>query len=230
MELIKEAKETGINLETKLWRSLHCKDRKEVISEKNQNSDNKNDQSLLPKQYGFNNVQIFTGDNGSLYATEDDMSSIGGGPSTSPSVNQLIPSTVDNNNNQGSNHHSAVQQAVGIIGLRTSTNHLVVKLSDRVSQQMFVMDFRTQETSNEQLYMESGTNINVMRKVFKVIAHSGRMVDMEVFSNDFTKQNIEICNGLACVTDEFGHKLLIGVKEAPYIPDNTHSRLSTNQA
>ena len=51
----------------------------------------------------------------------------------------------------------------------------------------------------------------------------------KVFSNDLTKQNIEICNGLTCVTNEFGHKYLIGVKEAPYLPNNTHSLLSINQ-
>ena len=117
-----------------------------------------------------------------------------------------------------------------MIRLVTSTNHLVVKLSDRVSQQMSVMNFWSQETSDGHLYMDGGTNISVMGKVFKVMARSGRMVDMEDFSNDLTKQNIKTCNGLTYVMDEFGHKLLMGVKEAPYLPNNTHSLLSTNQS
>ena len=109
LELIKKAKQTGGKLETQLWRALHCKDRKEIISKRNQNSDKKDDHTPLPKQYGLNNVRIFTGDDGSFYATEDDMSIIRGGASTSPSVAQPIPSVVDNNNNQDGSSQSAAQ-------------------------------------------------------------------------------------------------------------------------
>ena len=50
LELIKKAKQTRGKLETQLWRPLHCKDRKEIISKRNKNAEKKDDHTPLSKQ------------------------------------------------------------------------------------------------------------------------------------------------------------------------------------
>ena len=83
------------------------------------------------------------------------------------------------------------------------------------------MNYKATEIALGHFYMNRGTR-------FKVVAQSERMVNMEGFSNDLIKENIEICIGFTCVSDKYGHRTLVGIKEAPYLPLNAHSLLSTN--
>ena len=63
------------------------------------------------------------------------------------------------------------------------------------------MNLHSQHTADRHIHMDGGTNISVLGKAFKVMVRYGRMVDMEGFLSYLAKQNIEICNGLTCVTN-----------------------------
>ena len=106
-----------------------------------------------------------------------------------------------------------------------------VHLSSQVCHQMSIQDNTAGVHDQGALYIDGGTNICVMGKQFRLTSKSmDRYVDMEGFANGLTKSNIRICNGLTVVETALGNKVLLGIKEAPYLPSNKHSLLSSGQA
>ena len=103
-----------------------------------------------------------------------------------------------------------------------------IKISDCAQTQMLNVNYRATERDLGCFYMNKSTNISVMDKAFKVVSNSARMIDMVEFSNNLTKENIKIRNQFTCVTDEYRHRDLVGIREAPYLPLNAHSLPSRN--
>jgi len=77
--------------------------------------------------------------------------------------------------------------------------------------------------------IDGGTNISLMGRVFHIVEFTNRTVDMVGFASGIEKSQVRIGSGVA-VFESGNDKVLLGLHEAPYLPDNSISLLSTSQA
>ena len=77
--------------------------------------------------------------------------------------------------------------------------------------------------------INGGTNISMMGRIFKDLEYSDRTIDMVGFAIGIEKRHVHIASGVA-VFESGNDKILVGLHEVPYLPDNTLSLLSTGQA
>ena len=114
--------------------------------------------------------------------------------------------------------------------LLTKCGHVKFSVSPTSASLLCMQSFELQLSSNGELIIDGGTNISLMGRQFHIIASTGRLVDMEGFANGLTKSNVEIKSGVATCTTATGERFLLGIHEAPHLPHNRQSLLSTSQS
>ena len=227
---IKDGK--GVN--HKIWKKLSKKQRETVIEGK------KKKKKELPSQYdGFqtNNTRI-VGPDGATY----EWVSIVEDQTSMPTLDITMPKTVNNATQvrfvEGTKNGGSVSQSVGTksinaaraqMMLRQVANMQQFRLSGKVSKRMSLQSCQTDAATGE-LIIDGGTNVSMMGCTFRTILNSGRLCDMHGFDSEVTKKSVPIQSGVSTVTlAETGKKFLLGLHEAPYLPNNRHSLLSTGQ-
>jgi hypothetical protein len=76
-----------------------------------------------------------------------------------------------------------LQLVNGNYAVRNSTFKLSSNLSDRMS----IQSFKQQSNYKGNLWIDSGTNVSVMGRSFKMIGETGRFANMTGFANDLVK-------------------------------------------
>ena len=178
---------------------------------------------------------------GSQYSINQQLSSLPSGTVLVPMTpqNQANDTNQDNagDNGQGnvrfSNQETTEARAANFLQLANGNfvaRNISFKLSPYVSERISVQSYQQRTEYKGTFWIDSGTNVSTMRRLFRIIQETGRYANMTGFANDLVKKNVPIGSGLTrCVDKRNGFEFLLGLHEAPYLDTNEGSFLSTNQ-
>ena len=208
----KEAVKEGTGVHKDIYRKLLANMRKRLIEAKKKKSND----GGLGTQY---QVQQGTLQPGTILAPVEPQ-----GRTETPPCSNVTPTGSDKNQNRAMH---LCQLTNGTYQIRNQRFHL----SSQVSTKMSVQSYQMRENYKGNLWIDSGTNISAMGRTFQFFDDTKWRANMTGFANNLKKEDIPIGSGLTKITiPHTGFQCLLGLHEAPYLPNNDSSLLSTNQA
>ena len=213
------------------WAKLTDEERRKIIAERGKRRDadqNKSSSGNLPMQYGghsLSNTVSTTPNPPSFDEYRSYLQALQSGAANSSSNTSL------------SSNATRAGQLLQNLPNRSgpmSVNNLKVVLSPMVQSLILnqasasMMDVPL-EGYEAPMCIDGGTNISLMGRVFHIVEFTNRTVDMVGFASGIEKSQVRIGSGVA-VFESGNDKVLLGLHEALYLPDNSISLLSTSQA